>query len=160
MTRRAWRPPVGMAEAVAATLDRLGLGAGVKQREVWRIWHSVVGPQIARHAQPAAVIRGRLVVHVTDPVWLQQLSLMRHRLLASLHKALGESAIREIVLRIGEAEAVTSSSPGSPPPELPLDPARHAEIQELTSLLGDAPCRDALEHLMLRASRSPGPSKK
>lgn len=155
MSRRAWRPPVAMAQAVATTLERLGLGPGVKQREVWRVWPSVVGPQIARHAQPHQVSRGRLIVHVTDPVWLHHLSLMRHRLLASLHLALGESAIREIILRVGEMEGASEPRDDPPPPEPPLAPARRAEIRELVGTLGEAPCRDALERLMVRAATSP-----
>ncbi|MBI4536515.1 MAG: DUF721 domain-containing protein [candidate division NC10 bacterium] len=154
MTRRGWRPPVPMAEAVTQTLERLGLATGVRQRELWRVWGDVVGPQIARHAQPWAITRGRLIVHVTDPVWLHQLSMMRHRLVATLSESLGESVVREIVLRIGEVEDVPSVEPSVPPTDAPIDAAHRAVIRELVSSLGDAPCCDALERLMIRASTS------
>ena len=154
MTRAGWRPPVRMADAVTRTLEMLGLGPGVRQREIWRVWGELVGPQIARHAQPRAITRGRLVVHVTDPVWLHQLSMLRHRLIATLRESLGESVVREIVLRIGEVEDVPVPETSMPPAEAPVEPSRRAEIQELAGSLGDAPCRDALEHLMVRASKS------
>ncbi len=152
VTRARWRPPVRLAEAVVRTLEILGLEPGVRQREVWRVWGDLVGPQIARHAQPWAITRGRLVVHVTDPIWLHQLSMMRHRLIATLCESLGESVVREIVLRIGEVDDVPMAEPAGPPIEAPIDASRRAEIRELAGSLGDAPCRDALEQLMVRAS--------
>lgn len=158
MTRAGWRPPVGMAEAVRATLQRLGLEAKVRQRGLWQVWDAVVGPQIARHAQPQAIQRGRLVVHVTDPVWLHQLSLMRHRLAASLNQALGEGTVRELVLRLGEMEAPPAPIPAAAAPdERPLDPARQAAIREAVAPLGDAPFREALERLLERDARTRKP---
>lgn len=154
MTRAGWRFPVRMAEAVTRTLELLGLEAGVRQREIWRVWGNLVGPQIARHAQPRMITRGRLIVHVTDPVWLHQLSMMRHRLVGALRELLGESVIREIVLRIGEVEDIPVTETSELPPEAPIDASRRVAIQELAGSLGDAPCRDALEQLMVRASAS------
>jgi hypothetical protein len=143
-----------MAAAVAETLERLGLGAGVRQREIWRVWDAVVGPQVARHAQPHAVSRGRLIVHVTDPIWLHQLGMMRHRIVGALNALLGESAVREIVLRIGEVPQLSTAESEERSPEPPVDPSRRAAIRGLAQSLGDAPFREALERLMLRASGS------
>jgi hypothetical protein len=151
---RKWKPPVAVAEAVQQTLVRLGLDAGVRQREVWRVWGSVVGPQIARHAQPHTVSHGRLIVHVTDSVWLHQLSMMRHRLLAALQEAQGGASLREIVLRVGEVEVPPIEAGPQAEPESPVAPERRAAIRELVGSLGDAPCRDALERLLTRAARS------
>jgi len=157
---RAWKPPVRVAEAVQQTLARLGLEEGVRQREIWRLWDSVVGSQIARHAQPHLVTRGRLVVHVTDSVWLHQLSMMRHRLLAALQEAQGGAGIREVVLRVGEVEPPLVPAEPLPEPEAPLDPERRAAIRELAGSLGDAPCREALERLMTRAAGGAGRQRK
>lgn len=166
---RPWRHPVKIADAVSAALQRLGLEGRMRQHEVWRVWARVVGPQIAQHAQPHSFSRGRLIVHVTDSVWLHHLSMMRHRLVAALSEQLQPAEVREMVLRVGELGA----TPGLPLPasdqsdrnELSRanEPARIAEIERALAPLGDAPFRDALRRLWLRASREsphpPGPRR-
>jgi hypothetical protein len=150
-----WRPPVRMGEAVAAALEKLGLQAGVRQHEVWQLWAAVVGAQIARHAQPHSFSRGRLIVHVTDPVWLHQLRMMRHHLLAALNAKLQPLEIKELVLRVGEFPAIGPE----PNPEPPSSRAQRLTPQELAAIegalapLGDAPFKEALQRLWIRAAR-------
>jgi len=161
MSRPVWRPPVKIADAVSATLQRLGLESRVRQHDIWRVWPLVVGPQIARHAQPHSLWHGRLIVHVTDSVWLHHLSMMRHRLVVALNEKLTPAEIREMVLRVGEISAVPMGA--APKVDAPteaqrtIDPARAAEIEEALAPLGDAPFRDALRRLWLRAARDRQP---
>jgi hypothetical protein len=156
MSRPGWRQPVKIADAVSVALQRLGLESRVRQHDIWRIWPLVVGPQIARHAQPFSVWQGRLIVHVTDSVWLHHLSMMRHRLVQAVNERLAPVQIREMVLRVGEVPAVPVGP--SPPPSRSaslgeVDPARMAEIEDALAPLGDAPFREALRRLWLRASQ-------
>jgi Dna[CI] antecedent, DciA len=156
MSRPGWRQPVKIADAVASTLQRLGVEGRVRQHEIWRVWPAVVGSQIAQHAQPHAFWHGRMVIHVTDSVWLHHLSMLRHRLMAALNEQLKPAEIREIVLRVGEvATAPIGPSPRPAPPEptSAIDPALLAEIERALAPLGDVPFRDALRQLWLRASR-------
>ncbi len=154
MSRPPWRQPVRAAEALTAAFQRLGLVDRLRQHELWRIWTNVVGPHIARHAQPREIRHGRLVVHVTDPIWLHQLSMMRHRLVVALNERLGSPVVREMALRIGEVLEVPSMSlPASIPEEerVSPDPERLARIEALLAPLGDAPFRDDLFRLLSRA---------
>jgi predicted nucleic acid-binding Zn ribbon protein len=165
MSYPRWRSPVPVAEAVSSALKLLGVEGRVRQGELWQVWPAVVGPQIARHAQPQTVQQGRLIVHVTDPVWLHQLSMMRHNLLAALNERLGPPAFREIVLRIGPVQALpTGPDPGPlmPEPERPLDPETSGRIEELLSPVQDAPFAEALRRLLRRSagSRETGPSSR
>lgn len=158
MSRPAWRRPVQIAEAVPGAFQRLGLETRFRQSEVWRVWPTVVGPQIARHAQPHAVWHGRLIVHVTDPVWLHHLSMMRHRVIAALNEKLRTTVVRELILRVGEVPGLPTNPPGplrqaeDPPP----DPDQVARVEALLAPLGDAPFRDALYRLLLRSARRIG----
>ncbi len=161
MSRAGWRQPVTIGDAVSATLQRLGLEARIRQHDIWRVWPLVVGPEIARHAQPYAITHGRLIVHVTDSVWLHHLRMMRHRLVSALNEKLAPAEIREMVLRVGELPVV----PQGPSPKKArsegtarLDPARLTEIDRALSSLGEAPFREALRRLWLRASEEPRPS--
>ena len=156
MSRPGWRQPVKIADAVSAALQRLGLEGRVRQHDIWRIWPSVVGPQIARHAQPYSVWQGRLIIHVTDSIWLHHLSMMRHQLVKALNERLTPAEIREMVLRVGEVPvAPIGPSPSQPlsAPTSGVDPARIAEIENALASLGDAPFREALRCLWLRASQ-------
>ncbi len=155
MSRAGWRPPVRVGDAVAATLEKLGLEAGVRQHEVWQIWASVVGAQIALHAQPHSFSRGRLLVHVTDPVWLHHLRMMRHDVLAALNRKLHPIEIKEFVLRIGEFPAImpeTSPTPVSVRAQ-ELTESERAAIEAALAPFGDAPFREALQRLWTRAAR-------
>lgn len=156
MSRPGWRQPVKIADAVSGALQRLGLEGRVRQHDIWRIWPSVVGSQIARHAQPYSVWQGRLIIHVTDSVWLHHLSMMRHRLVHALNERLTPAEIREMVLRVGEVPIVPVGPPPSQPRPVPtgvVDPARIAEIDSALAPLADAPFCEALRRLWLRASQ-------
>ena len=160
MSRSAWRQPARIADAISGAFERLGLDARFRQSEVWSIWPTVVGPQIARHAQPYAVIHGRLIVHVTDPVWLHHLSMMRLKVVAALNQKLRVTTVRELVLRVGEVAAPPVTLPGPPRPiqEPPVAPEEAARVDALLAPLGDIPSRDALRRLLLRALREREPS--
>jgi predicted nucleic acid-binding Zn ribbon protein len=152
----AWRRPVRISEALSATFRRLGLEERIRQHEIWGVWSAVVGPQIAQHAQPHSIWQGRLIVHVSDPVWLHHLSMMRHKVVPALNVRLEVSVVREMILRVGEVPAVPPAvSTGSPRTEYmaPLDPAEATRVEALLAPLGDAPFCDALRRLLLRASR-------
>jgi hypothetical protein len=155
MSRSTWRRPVKIADALTVTLQRLGLQDRIRQHDIYRVWPLVVGREIARHAQPHAILHGRLIVHVSDSVWLHHLSMMRHRLVPVLNEQLAPAVIREMVLRIGEVPSVPAGpSPKAAPPEPTrgVDPARLAEIDETLAAVGDAPFRDALRRIWLRSS--------
>jgi hypothetical protein len=85
--------------------------------------------------------------------------MMRHRLVPVLNEKLAPAEIRELVLRVGEVPAIPAGpSPKTllPEPTLRVHPARLAEIDETLSSLGDAPFREALRRVWLRASRETG----
>jgi hypothetical protein len=158
MSRSAWRKPVRIADAIPGTFQRLGLESRFRQSEIWSVWPTVVGPQIARRAQPHAMWHGRLIVHVTDPVWLHHLSMMRHRVTAALNEKLQGSMVRELVLRIGEVTPPPTDPPGPlhRSQECSPNPSQLAWIEALLAPLADAPFLEALHRLLVRAYRPTG----
>jgi predicted nucleic acid-binding Zn ribbon protein len=156
VTSRRWQPPTRLADVLPGALQRLGLDRRYREHELWAIWPTVVGAQIARHACPRSLHRGRLVVHVTDPVWLHQLSMLRHRLVGALNAKLSEATVREMVLRIGEVPAPTfeKPQPAMLAEERSADPVDTARVETLLEPLADAPFREALRKLLLRSSPS------
>lgn len=155
MSRSPWRRPVRISEALSAAFRRLGLEERLRQHEIWRVWSAVVGPQISQHAQPHAIWQGKLIVHVSDPVWLHHLSMMKHRLVPALNEKLQASAVREMILRVGEVPELPQAAPSRPPRTEHLrhpDPAETARVEALLAPLRDAPFYDALRRLLHRAS--------
>jgi hypothetical protein len=150
VTERKWRKPVPIGEALSSTFARLGVEARVREHEVFRIWPSVVGEAIARHTEPQGLKQGRLVVHVTDPVWLHHLSMMRHRILEAMRERMGATAVREVVLRIGEVSMRPAIAPARSEPVPPPDPVRLAEIETIVAPVKDEEARQAFRRLLLR----------
>ena len=62
-------------------------------------WTLAAGKKIAEHTLASALVRGTLVVEVTDIVWQKQLNTLRHFLLKNLKDALGEALVTEIDFR-------------------------------------------------------------
>ena len=156
MSRFTWRQPTKIAEAIPSAFQRLGLEGQFRQGKIWMVWPAVVGLPIARRAQPHGLWQGRLIIHVTDPVWLHHLSMMRHRVMAALNEKLGGSVVRDLVLRIGEVPAMPVRPPASPRPSQapPPDPNLRTQVEALVAPLGDVPFREELCRLLFRALRS------
>jgi len=68
--------------------------------EIWKIWDEVVGPIIAEHAQPSNIRRKKLRVHVSEPIWLQELEFVAETIKDKINKKLGRNAVEKIIFRL------------------------------------------------------------
>lgn len=67
---------------------------------VFSRWDDVVGPAVARHAQPLRLEAGVLVVAVDQPAWATQVRTLGPRILATIADLTGEPLERmEVVVR-------------------------------------------------------------
>ncbi len=89
-------------------LAQWGIKGKLQAYQAWQVWDEVVGPQIAAHARPARIRDEVLEVRVDQAVWMQQLQLLKPKLLARLNERLDDQAIRDIFLRRG---AITAEAP-------------------------------------------------
>jgi len=99
--RRGRREPRGLGELVDAVLGDLGLGGVAEIAALDSQWERIVGAEVAAHARPTALRNGVLEAEVDSSVWCQQLLMRREELLGALRRELGESAPRELWLRVG-----------------------------------------------------------
>ena len=67
---------------------------------VFSRWEEAVGPQIAAHAKPAALVDGCLVVEVDHPTWATQLRFLETDLLTRLRDVAGVDEVARIELRV------------------------------------------------------------
>ena len=92
---------VGIGGILQDLLQRRGMSERLREYRAWQVWNETVGPQIAAHAQPCGIRDGVLELKVDQPVWMQQLQLMKPQLLAKLNQRLGASLFRDLYLRRG-----------------------------------------------------------
>ena len=60
-----------------------------------------VGPELARHSEPAGLSGGVLMVSVPSSPWAQQLQMRKGEILAALISALGDDAPVDLRFRVG-----------------------------------------------------------
>lgn len=101
-----WKPLRGSEEAtkVGSSLERLALQLGMPSTKVTRAvfaqWGDIVGPKLAEHAKPVAVVAGTLTVVVDEQRWLTQLRWMAPKLLERIQEVVGEGFIAGIDVRL------------------------------------------------------------
>jgi hypothetical protein len=112
-----------MATLLTAVVARLGLERDLDDYRLWAAWDEVVGPAVARNAQPSRLDTRRLVVSVKNAMWMQELTLLRHELCRKLNAWMGREVVSEIFLVVGRVEPPSDVSqqrrqvrPSSPAP--------------------------------------------
>ena len=90
--------PTPLGEVLRAALARLPLATPLADYDIWTHWDAVVGPTIARHAQPVRLRRGVLSIEVDSSEWMQELQFLKHDLRARLNARLGRAALRDVFL--------------------------------------------------------------
>lgn len=68
---------------------------------IWKVWDEVVGPSVAIHARPSRILKGRLRVEVSEPIWLQELEYVKDTIKENLNQRLGRKAVEKIEFRLG-----------------------------------------------------------
>lgn len=147
--------PVG--SLIEDILSRKGMDVKLREYRAWQVWDDVVGPQIAARARPARIREGVLEVRVDQPVWMQQLQLMKPKILVRLNQHLDGAEIRDIFLRRGKhsEEVSTAQRPPSQPrrPDPPLTAAEEERIESVLEPINDSEVKESLRHLLTRQLR-------
>jgi predicted nucleic acid-binding Zn ribbon protein len=108
---REWCPYTGEPPApdivptgklVPKVLKGFGLEQRLQESRVFSLWANIVGADIAKHAQPVSMKKGRLEVIVDHPIWLNELSRYhKPMMLQKIQAVVGKQAVRDLVFRIG-----------------------------------------------------------
>jgi predicted nucleic acid-binding Zn ribbon protein len=90
------------ADAIGKVMASLGLGARLKQEEVFGAWREIVGEFIASHAAPQRLDKGVLIVQVLQPTMHYELDrVWKPQILQKMKDRFGPRTVREIKFRIG-----------------------------------------------------------
>jgi len=97
-------PPESLADLLPRMLDEVGLGATAQAVQVIRAWDEAVGPTFQEHCRPDGVRNGVIHARVRDSSWMQALQLEKPTIFARLRELLGDSAPKDMRLRIGSVD--------------------------------------------------------
>jgi predicted nucleic acid-binding Zn ribbon protein len=87
-------------DILGALLNDSRLPFNPDDAQIWHTWAEAVGPAIARNASPLWIKKGKLRVKVSDPIWLQELSLVGESIKEKLNEKLGRRAVERIEFRL------------------------------------------------------------
>lgn len=141
---------------VEELLRQKGLSGKLHEYRAWLIWDETVGAQIAARARPVRVREGVLEVRVDHPVWMQQLQLLKPRLLARLNARLEGSPLRDIFLRRGHVPPQDAAQKAAPLRQWrreTLDADENSRIEQTVAPLADAELRRSLRQLLTRQAQ-------
>lgn len=147
MSRKVLKDPTPLKEVLGQALKGMGMEMGPEGLLIRLSWEEVVGEQIARHAKPGGLQRGRLFVMVEDSIWLYHLSLLKSQIVASINERLKAPVVKEVYLKLGKLLHRRVKKPLPPQPLL--------EEQELAVLLASVQglsCAEVLRRLLQRAA--------
>jgi len=152
------RPPMRTAETTGSLLKQLfqqkGLAGKLHAYEALLVWDEVVGPQIRTHARPSRIRDGILEVRVEQAVWMQQLQLMKPKILSRLNERLGAEVIKDIFWKRGSIETSTPTQALTDRRTLPPLPENEmARVKEIVAPLQDDELRRELQRLLVKQAQ-------
>ncbi|HWP22900.1 MAG TPA: DUF721 domain-containing protein [Candidatus Binatia bacterium] len=142
-----------LGEVLDKSLKRLDLGPRLNDYGVWPIWNDIVGPTIARNAQPEKIRGGTLFVKVSSPVWMQQLQFMKEMIAERLNHRLEREVVKNIFFMVGRidvpAEVAERKSGPTPAPTAP----ESGVGEDFLHSINDPEIRDAFKKLLKSFAR-------
>ncbi len=79
---------------------KLASGCVTSDQVAVAAWSVAAGKKIAAHSRAVNIVRGRLVVEVTDEIWQRQLRTVRGFILNKIEKDLGAPIVTDIEFRV------------------------------------------------------------
>lgn len=149
--RPRMRFPLPLSDVVQVELTALGLAERLREAEIWRLWHEVVGQTVAARAMPLRIIKGTLTVAVSSGPWKQELTFLKGMMIEKLNERLGGDVVREIVLKSGQVDrdaVMTPMPPEDEPSKKRLTPRQLSFIDEQSADITSQETREAFIALM------------
>ncbi|HUN67119.1 MAG TPA: DUF721 domain-containing protein [Bacteroidota bacterium] len=91
--------PRQIGNAVGRILHSLGLSRKIEQYKAVDLWPAIVGERLARVTTAERVTDGKLVVHVANAAWRNELTFLKQDILKKIAAATGSESITDIIFR-------------------------------------------------------------
>lgn len=144
------RDLVDLTDLLAAELSAVSRGVV----RLLPVWNDVVGPQLAPHAVPTALVDGVLSIRCSSAVWASEIQLLGPTIIERLRPRLGVGTPSRIRCTTGRLTAPPPPDPSPPaPPPPPLSPAAAAQVEATVTALPEGDLRDSVRRAMEAAAR-------
>lgn len=91
--------PQAIGTVLDTLLRHLGIEKKVEQYEIFELWNTLVGEQIARVTQVEKIENGVLTVRVSAAPWRTELMFRKEEILEKIHNVMHADAIKDIRFR-------------------------------------------------------------
>jgi predicted nucleic acid-binding Zn ribbon protein len=142
-----------LGQVLHKSLKRLELSTRLDEYGVWPIWNDVVGPTIARNAQPEKIRNGTLFIKVTSPVWMQQLQYMKEMIAEKLNQRLKTNIVRNIFFVVGQVNSETVEVESKPTAQSSTAVQDLRVSEDFLESVPDPEIRQAFKRLLRSYSR-------
>ncbi len=145
-------PALKVDSILSASFPNLSIAAKLKEYKLIKAWKECVGPNIARRAMPTRLIGGTLHCAVSSSPWMTELNYQKREIIERLNRTLGESVVKEIILKVGQV--VQMGPPAPPPPpsiKRELTGDEREKIDAATKGIKDKGLKEILKRVMEKA---------
>ena len=111
-----------------------------------RVWKDVVGERVVAHTMPAWIKRDVLWGYVDSSSWMQELTFMKPQILEQVNQHFSSVTISDIRWLRHPLENASSLEQQYSQPNRDVDPEREEEFRNMTGIIADPGCRQALFH--------------
>lgn len=88
--------PLSLSTAISELVSSRDWKKGIAEGTLFTEWRSVVGAEIADHANPLTLVDGRLTIQTTSTAWATQLNLIATQLLETISQSAPGALVEEI----------------------------------------------------------------
>lgn len=128
------RDPLPIGDVLGAPGSGFGgMERALETGRVWARWERIVGPEIARHAEPSSLKGGVLRVRADSPAWATEIGYLAAELRERINREVRTELVTEVRVWTGGGRShrtATEASPAGPAPPrraVPEDPMEALE---------------------------------
>ncbi|HET9898706.1 MAG TPA: DciA family protein [Streptosporangiaceae bacterium] len=98
-SRRRLEDPAPLEAAIGGLIAASGWELDIATGSVFGRWAQIVGPDLAAHTSPEALVDGEMIVSADSTAWATQLRLLARDLVRRLNAELGDGTVRRVQVR-------------------------------------------------------------
>jgi predicted nucleic acid-binding Zn ribbon protein len=92
---------VQIGSILGDALNKFRADSDLELTGVFAIWKNLFGEAVANNSKPAGFKGKILIIHVSSPVWIQELQYYKKDMIMKINDALGKELVCDIKFRVG-----------------------------------------------------------
>ncbi len=96
------RAPSALGETLRELIVRRGWRDRLEGAGIFRVWETIVGPELAQRCEPVRLVGGRLVVRAENAAWATQVRYLTATITERADEVLRPGLVRRVDVIVGE----------------------------------------------------------